>query len=290
MRSIRKTIHRFAPRIFLWALLAPCLVAIIGFACEPSPEGQIVAAGGIGISFGLAVWMQGWRGACMMVAACLAVTFCMENIGVATGLPFGHYHFLVASNFPHIGTIPIIVGPLYFGIGYLAWTIASILLDEADCHLEQRFNLVALPIVAAFVMVQWDLVMDPPSATLGHAWIWHNGGGYFGVPLSNYFGWYLTVWMFFQAFALMMRRWPALFSRPEFRFRRDVQLVAVLLYLAIGLSIITPYLMTTGGTVLDQTGWPWRVKDVRESAVIVMAFSMVPTAILALLRLTTPTR
>lgn len=132
--------------------------------------------------------------------------------------------------------------------------------------------------------------MDPPSATLGHAWIWHNGGGYFGVPLSNYFGWYLTVWMFFQAFALMMRQWPALFSRPEFRFRRDVQLVAVLLYLAIGLSIIAPYLMTTSGTVLDQAGWPWRVKDVRESAVIVMAFSMAPTAILALLRLTKPRR
>ena len=43
----------------------------------------------------------------------------------------------------------------------------------------------ALPTVAAFVMTQWDLVMEPPEATIGKAWIWHDGGGYFGVPMSN---------------------------------------------------------------------------------------------------------
>jgi putative membrane protein len=130
----------------------------------------------------------------------------MENLGIATGFPFGRYHFEVASNLPHIGAVPIIVGPLYFAMGYFSWIIASILLGQADLKLDRAFYRLALPIVAAFVMVQWDVVMDPPNATLGHAWVWHDGGGYFGVPLSNFLGWYLTVWLFYQAFALVLGR------------------------------------------------------------------------------------
>jgi hypothetical protein len=38
-----------------------------------------------------------------------------ENLGVATGFPFGAYEFLVAPDLPHVGAIPVIVGPLYFG-------------------------------------------------------------------------------------------------------------------------------------------------------------------------------
>jgi uncharacterized membrane protein len=46
----------------------------------------------------------------------------------------------------------------------------------------------AVPIVAAFIMVGWDVCLDPASSTIAHIWIWENGGGYFGVPLTNYLG------------------------------------------------------------------------------------------------------
>jgi uncharacterized membrane protein len=220
-----------------------------------------------------------------MVAACLFITFSMENLGVATGFPFGSYHFEVDPGWPRIGAIPLIVGPLYFGVGYLAWTIAGALLDDADLRLDRAFNIVALPIASAFVMVQWDLVMDPPSSTLNHAWVWRHGGGYFGVPLSNYGGWFLTIWLFFLAFALMIHCWPATFIRPKFRFRREVQLATVLLYLAIGLSFVVPYLTAADSAVADQAGVTWRAKGVREASVVIMLFSMAPTAVVALLRL-----
>src|SRR5207237_1427582 len=47
--------------------------------------------------------------------------------------------------------------------------------------------------------------MDPTSSTIRHSWIWEQGGGYFGVPLTNYLGWFFTVYVFFQLFALSLR-------------------------------------------------------------------------------------
>jgi uncharacterized membrane protein len=271
------------PRVAMLCLFSVYLVAVVAFAGEPSLSGQLTAASGIALCSGLAIANYGWRGAGLLATACLSVTFTMENLGIATGFPFGHYHFEVLANFPHVGLVPSIVGPLYFTVGYLAWIIGSILLDEADLNLSQPINRFGLPIVAAFVMVQWDVVMDPPNATLGHAWIWHDGGGYFGVPLSNYVGWYLTVWMYFQIFALMIYRWPKLFFRPQARRSAETWLVPVALYLAIGASQILPYLTVGNEIVADPAGHSWHARDLRETTVIVMTFTMASTASLAFL-------
>jgi len=61
----------------------------------------------------------GWVEAAVFAAICLTVTFIMENIGVLTGFPFGRYTFIVGRDMTHIGEIPMIVGPLYFGMGYV---------------------------------------------------------------------------------------------------------------------------------------------------------------------------
>jgi putative membrane protein len=46
-------------------------------------------------------------------------------------------------------------------------------------------------------MVAWDLSMDPVWSTVMHSWIWLQGGAYFGVPVSNFLGWYLTVYVIY---------------------------------------------------------------------------------------------
>src|SRR5581483_6192603 len=138
---------------------------------------------------------------------------------------------------PHVGVIPVIVGPLWFGMGYFSWVLAGTLLG-APARPKSKFELLAWPVVAAFVMTQWDLVMDPPESTISKAWIWHDGGAHFGVPLSNYFGWLLTSWLFFQAFAIYLSRQadrPASMSAPALRG------IAISLYLATGLTHLTPW-------------------------------------------------
>jgi putative membrane protein len=82
-----------------------------------------------------------------------------------------------------------------------SWVVASTLLDCADRRLDRTLDFVALPVVAAFVMTQWGLVMDRSESTIAKVWMWHDGGADFGVPLSNYLGWLVTSWLFFLAFA-----------------------------------------------------------------------------------------
>jgi uncharacterized membrane protein len=287
--SVQESIKAAGSRSFrplevaFWITLAIYLALVVGFAWNPTPLAQGLAAVGIAAACLHAALSYGWKDALALLAICVVITFTIENIGVATGLPFGHYHFEVGSNLPHVGAIPVIVGPLWFGMGYFSWVLAGTLLG-ATARPDRKLELVAWPIVAAFVMTQWDVVIDPPQSTISKAWIWHDGGAHFGVPLSNYLGWLLTSWLFYQAFALYLNRRRQV-SAWMAKQGRALRLVAILLYLGSGLTQVTPWLIGQSGEVTDAANHVWRIEDLRETTVVILLFTMVFTSVLAVLRL-----
>jgi len=133
-------------------------------------------------------------------------------------------------------------------------------------------------------MTQWDLVMDPPESTIDKIWIWHEGGADFGVPLSNYLGWLLTSWLFFQIFALYLRGRTAEWAQGTQQIRK-LQLIAILFYVSAGLTHIVPWAMGQTGQVADAAGHMWQIHDLRETTVAIMLFTMFFSAMLAALRL-----
>jgi uncharacterized membrane protein len=171
-------------------------------------------------------------------------------------------------------------------MGYISWIVAGTLLGGTPRRLSGKVQLIALPVVAAFVMTQWDVVMDPPEATISKAWIWHDGGAHFGVPLSNYLGWLLTSWLFYQAFAIYLSRRHDV---PAWTVNqgRVLRLSAILLYLCSGLTHVTPWIIGQSGEVADAASHVWRVADLRETTVVILLFTMVFTSMLAGLRLAT---
>jgi uncharacterized membrane protein len=286
--TVQETIRNrrsFSPlKPAFWIVLAAYLALVAGFAWNPTPLAQVLAAIGILAACIHAALFYGWKDALALFSICVAVTFAMENLGSLTGFPFGRYHFEVGPDLPHVGVIPVIVGPLWFGMGYFSWIVASTLLG-GDALQNRKIRLIVWPIVAAFVMTQWDVVMDPPESTISKAWIWHDGGAHFGVPLSNYFGWLLTSWLFYQAFAFYLDRCAV--SAWAAEYGRTLRLVAILLYLASGLTHVTPWLTGQSGEVTDAAGHVWRVSDLRASVAVTMLFTMFFTAMLAALRLAT---
>jgi uncharacterized membrane protein len=271
------------PTVAFAILLVAYLALVIGFAWNPTPLAQALAAIGIlaaGIHAGL---FYGWKDALALFAICVTITFAMENLGSITGFPFGHYHFEVGADLAHVGVIPVIVGPLWFGMGYFSWILAGTLLG-APARPTGKFELFVWPIVAMLVMTQWDVVMEPAEATIAKAWIWHDGGAHFGVPLSNYAGWLLTSWLFYQAFALYLARRPEP-ATPSAAPVRTLRLIAIAFYLSSGLTHLTPWLSGQSGEVVDAAGYVWRVADVRASTVVTMLFTMLPVSLLAVLRL-----
>lgn len=282
---MRRIIQGHLNRVSLAVSFSALFFAIIWIAGRATPLAQFLAGASIITVFAHAIAALGWSEALSFLTICLAVTFTVENFGVLTGFPFGHYTFLVEPNIPHIGVIPPIVGLLYFGMGYPSWVIANLLLGQSVQRPSTRLQLFAVPMISAFVMVQWDVVMDPSGSTLARAWVWYGGGGYFGVPLSNFLGWFLVTYLYYQAFSLLLY---ARGTRPPYPSRpRAFWALPILLYLAAGLCHVPP-LFDPDIRLVDAGGRVWSAADLRETTVIVMLFTMLRTSILALLRLVRP--
>lgn len=130
------------------------------------------------------------------------ISWTYETLSILTGFPFGNYFYTDALG-PKFWLVPLLIMPAYFAVCYFSWHIGHILLDHYRDGL-QGVTLFGVPFVSTFVMVMWDLSMDPARATLGQAWIWEDGGAFFGVPFVNFIGWHLCVYTIFQTFALFL--------------------------------------------------------------------------------------
>ena len=57
---------------------------------------------------------------------------------------------------------------------YIAWTIARVISGVPHARLPGHLTF-TVPLLAAFMMVSWDLTIDPIFSTINHAWIWLDG-------------------------------------------------------------------------------------------------------------------
>lgn len=225
-----------------------------------------------------------WSGILTFIVICLVVSNLLENTSILTGFPFGHYHYTDDLG-PKLFLVPLLIGPAYFATGYLAWVIGTVLVGDVR-HKGSRFTTFAVPFIASFAMVAWDLGFDPTASTIHHTWIWEQGGGYFGVPLTNYLGWFFTVYVFFQVFALFLR-WRRTGSAEEASaFPRLYYVQALIMYAVIGLAFVVAYLGSGGNTlVTDAAGVVWHTGSIAEAEATVSIFTMLFVAALATVKL-----
>lgn len=222
----------------------------------------------------------GLNGVAAFAIICLLVSNLFENLGVATGFPFGPYHYTDALR-PKLGYVPLLIGPAYLGVGYLSWVLGTVLVGDVKRGTD-AFTTFATPLIAAFIMVLWDLAMDPSASTVGKWWIWHGGGGFFGVPLSNYLGWYLTVFVFMQIFALYLNAYA---PEPAIPQPKDYYLQATAMYAVVALDFVVNYVVKAGEHVTDATGVTWRSGEIYETAAITSLFAMIFVVALAVVQI-----
>src|ERR1700738_2556051 len=99
-----------------------------------------------------------WSGILAFIVICLVVSNLLENTSILTGFPFGHYHYTDALG-PKLFLVPLLIGPAYFANGYSAWVVGNVLIGEVRRG-SSAFMTFAVPFIAAFVMVMWDLTFD----------------------------------------------------------------------------------------------------------------------------------
>ncbi len=221
-----------------------------------------------------------WSGILTLLVLCLVVSNVLENTSILTGFPFGHYYYTSLLG-PKLFLVPLVIGPAYFGTGYLAWVLSTVLIGDVRPK-SSAFMTFAVPFIASFMMVAWDLAMDPTSSTIRHLWIWEQGGGYFGVPLTNYLGWFFTVYVFFQLFALYLRFRKASPDEKEPALPRSHYAQAIVMYAVIGLVIVVNYLVGGPNTAItDAVGIVWHTRSIAEAEATVSIFTMLFAAALS---------
>jgi len=130
--------------------------------------------------------------------------------------------------------------------------------------------------IASFVMTAWDLSMEAVWADVDHGWVWRDGGSYYGVPISNFLGWLLTTYVFYQLFAFYIR------NREILPARKSHYLPAISFYAlsAMGnLLVIAP--SSLGSIFVDATGKQWMISSILRTSRLVSIFLMVPLSLAA---------
>ena len=221
-------------------------------------------------------YRYGVRGIAAFSLICLVVGNLIENLGLATGFPYGRYAFLPVMG-PRIFAVPVLLGLGYVGMAYASWTIGELIAGPISA----RLRVVLVPLVAACVMVAWDLAQDPVWSTMLGAWVWRDGGAWFGVPLSNYCGWFATVFLLCLLFAFSLH-----WQRPTQRVVKPSALPALLLYAfcAAG-NMLQLFVRRRTAEVLDGSGKLWRVDDILVESAVVSLFVMGAFAAIAAARL-----
>lgn len=112
-----------------------------------------------------------------------ALSYFAELLGSATGFPFGRYHYTDLLQ-PQLAGVPLLIPLAWMMMLAPAWAIAKIILGESARSW-------AFILLSACAFTAWDLFLDPQMVAWGF-WVWETPGPYFGIPVSNYFGWLLV--------------------------------------------------------------------------------------------------
>ena len=122
----------------------------------------------------------------MLIA--LVTTLVVEIIGVQTGFPFGTYEYDLVRLGPTFFQVPLLIPLAWLMMLYPSWLVVNDLV---------RTKLPAV-LLGSLLMAAWDLYLDPQMVNEGY-WNWISSGvASQEIPISNFFGWFLTAAIIFS--------------------------------------------------------------------------------------------
>jgi uncharacterized membrane protein len=146
----------------------------------------------------------GWKQTLLLLILTFAISLLFECVGVATGLIYGPYHYTDKLGYKFLGLVPLLIPLAWFMMTYPSYVIARRVAPGIRKVWAWRLVVAA---IGGVIMTAWDLAMDPMMVAGGH-WVWEQPGGYFGIPLQNFWGWWLTIFVTFWLFLTLGRISP----------------------------------------------------------------------------------
>ena len=121
------------------------------------------------------------------VSIALVATIVIEIVGVKTGIPFGTYEYDPARLGPTLLQVPLLIPFAWLMMLYPSWLVVNDLVKAK----------VPAVLMSALLMATWDLYLDPQMVNEGY-WTWFASGvPSKEIPISNFFGWFITAAIIF---------------------------------------------------------------------------------------------
>jgi len=216
----------------------PNAAAAFGLAMALFPRGHIVLG-----FLAIAVVLARHAGLRWLPAlfALYATSLASELLGTTVGLPFGPYHYtpgLGPQWFSHV--------PLLIPLSWFTMATASFALTRDWLGARRPAVTIA---VASLVLAAWDLVLDPAMSKVTPYWIWGTSGPYYGMPLLNLVGWYVTG-LALMGLLVALRAGEWIDALPSSALRALGVIYAANLVLPMGLAVVGG----TGGAAVAAVG------------------------------------
>jgi uncharacterized membrane protein len=110
-----------------------------------------------------------------------------ELIGTSTGYPFGGYSYSTLLGYRIFNLVPFPIPISWYFMLYCSLAMAGRLM-KADDSAAGRWK---WALAGGAILSAWDVSMDPAMVVTAH-WVWAEPGFFYGMPLTNWIGWFFT--------------------------------------------------------------------------------------------------
>jgi len=160
----------------------------------------------------------GWRRTTKFTLLGYLIAFSSEWLSINTGFPYGWYYYIDKTSVRElwIAGVPFFDSLSYVFLAYCSYATAIFIISPLKAW---RWNVATLETVkirrsfsalllGALLQTFLDIIIDPVALQgnrwfLGQIYGYREQGIHFGVPLSNYAGWFLTSLFLVAAFQLI---------------------------------------------------------------------------------------
>ena len=193
---------------------------------------------------------SGGRFARIFIASVL-VSFVMEYCGTTWGIPFGKYTYTSLLGWKILGQVPILIPLSWFFMSVPSFLIADQLLGAASSRPGRI-------LLGSFLLLSWDLTLDPAMSHLTPFWVWETESGPpFHIPPLNLVGWMITGFFILSLYELSGLRSDSSWNRDRFPLRFYLANLllpfGISLFGGIWVPIVTTVLVASGCWILGSS-------------------------------------
>jgi len=190
----------------------------------------------------------GWRKVGLFTVAGYLIAFTSEWVSINTGFPYGWYYYIDRTSARElwIAGVPFFDSLSYVFLCYCSYSLAIFTLSPLQWKNRDLVPLETRSIRRSFAVLflgslyqaYLDIIIDPVSLQgsrwfLGQIYGYREAGYHFGVPLTNYLGWWLVSALMILALQQIDRRVPDPL-RPDQRMTIPCKsLLGPVLYLSV---------------------------------------------------------